>query len=697
MNRRTFFIWISLGWLASIFPWLVGTFLALVKRPQKVVAQSNKSPDITFYIAPDGKDSWSGQVRKPNNAETDGPFATLERVRDAIRQLKRQQGGSLKQPVTVMMRGGTYFLPKPLELFSEDSGTEKTPITYTAYEDETPIISGGRFIKGWEKETVAGKAMWTVTLPEVKNGKWYFQHLWVNGERRNRARYPSKGYLKIESVPDAGQDWSKGVNNFRYRKGDLQALSSLNRGEAVVMTRWVESRLPIASVDTSQGLIRFSKQSVFRLEPDDLYYLENIFEVLDTSGEWYLNQETGKLYYIPMPGEDIDDVEVIAPTLEYLIILRSNLKQGRSVRYINFEKLTFSHTDWKLPTNISGFAQNALGVPGAILGVGVQYCNWKECTFAHLGNHAIELFQGCQNNIISECEMFDLGAGGIKIGERTSQNSNISDAEATHHNQVIKNHIYDGGYFFPSAVAVRAVYSNNNLISHNHIHDFYYMGISVRGIWGYQATRSHNNIIELNHVHHIGKLSNGDGPLLNDKGGIYILGVQPGTVIRSNIIHDIDAYNYGGWGIYLDEGSSQIVVENNLVYRTRDGGFHIHYGKENKIHNNIFAFGKIAQIRRSKKENHVSFIFENNIIYWNQGKLLSGVWDDFNFKFDRNLYWHVGGRSVRFSSLLLDEWQKKGMDVNSLIANPLFAAPEEGNFQLQDKSPAFEVGFNPFF
>jgi parallel beta-helix repeat protein len=691
MKRRTFFAWISLGWLAGIFPWLISTFIAQVKRPQKVVAQSDKSQNITFYLAPNGKDSWSGQLTNPNGTNTDGPFATLERVRNAIRQLKRQQGGSLKQTVTVMIRGGTYFLTKPLELFSEDSGTEKTPITYTAYEDETPVISGGRLIKGWEQETVKGKAMWTVTLPEVKEGKWYFQHLWVNGKRRNRARYPNTGYLKIESVPDAGQNWSKGVNNFRYRNSDLQAWSSANRGEAVVMTRWVESRLPIASIDESQRSIHFSKQSVLRLEPGDLYYLENIFEVLDTPGEWYLNRETGKLYYIPMPGENINNVEVIAPTLEYLVLLRSDLKRDRSVRYINFDKLTFSHTDWQLPPQASGFSQNALGVPGAIFGVGVQYCNWKQCTMSHLGNHAIELFRGCKNNSIIECEMYDLGAGGIKIGERSSQLPDITDAEESHNNQILKNHIHDGGYFFPSAVAVRAVHSNHNLIAQNHIHDFYYMGISVRGIWGYKPTRAHNNIIEFNYIHHIGKLSNGDGPLLNDKGGIYTLGIQPGTVIRSNIIHNVDAYNFGAWGIYLDEGSSEIVVENNLVYRTRDGGFHLHYGKENIIRNNIFAFGKLAQIRRSRNENNLSFTFERNIVYWDTGTLLQGKWDDYNYFFDRNLYWQVNNEVIRFNGLSWEEWRNRGMDEDSLIADPQFVDPEQGDFQLKSRSPAFSI------
>lgn len=692
MNRRTFLGSIALGFLMASTPSIAMGWLGTQRRSRKLFAQSRRTDSISFYVALNGKDSWSGKLPAPNEDGTDGPFATLEASRNAIRQLKKQSG-SLRQPVRVEVREGTYFLERTFSLDDEDSGSEDSPVTYTTYNNEKPILSGGRLIQGWQEEEVNGKTMWTVSLPEVKAGKWYFQQLWVNGKRRKRARYPNEGYLKVEAVPDAGKNWMQGQNNFVFKQGDLPNWASGNRGgEVVVLTRWIESRLPIAKIEKSSRSLQFSKKSVFRVEVGNLYYLDNIFEALDKPGEWYLDKEKGKLYYLPMSGENIETAEAIAPKLTFITLLRGTPKAKKYVEYVNFENLTFSHTDWQLPPQVSGYLQNALGVPAAIFGVGAKYCTWKNCAIARVGTHAIELFRGCQNNTITGCNMYDLGAGGIKIGERVTNVPKITNSEEANRNQVIKNHIYDGGHFFPSAVAVRTVQSNYNRIAQNHIHDFPYMGISVRGNFGYARTRAHHNIVEFNYVHHIGKLSNGEQPILNDKGAIYVLGLQPGTVIRSNIVHDVDGAQTWAWGIYLDAGSSEILIENNLIYRAAGGAFHLNYGRANIIRNNIFAFGKFAEFRRSKAEKQLSFRVENNIFYWDEGKLLDGEWQDFKFKFDRNLYWRQG-KEIDFNGLSWSEWQAKGMDKNSRIADPLFINPEAGNFRLRSDSPAYKLGF----
>ena len=75
-----------------------------------------------FHVAPTGSDGSPGTAAEP--------FATLERARDAIRELKK--AGSLTEPVNVIVQGGTYQLTKPLELTKADSGTAAVPVVYRA-------------------------------------------------------------------------------------------------------------------------------------------------------------------------------------------------------------------------------------------------------------------------------------------------------------------------------------------------------------------------------------------------------------------------------------------------------------------------------------------------------------------------------------------------------------------------------------
>ena len=213
--------------------------------------------------------------------------------------------------------------------------------------------------------------------------------------------------------------------------------------------------------------------------------------------------------------------------------------------------------------------------------------------------------------------------------------------------------------------------------------------------WGYGPTAAHDNRIEFNNLYNIGR------GMLGDMACIYSLGIQPGTVERNNLCHDVTRYAYGGWGIYTDEGSSQIVIENNIVYRTQDAGFYQNYGRENIVRNNIFALGQEAQLQRRRQEAHLSFTFEHNIVYWNQGKLFQDIWKkgplfyDDQLHLDYNLYWQASGQPIQFVKESLAEWQKRGQDVHSLVADPLFVDPEHGDFTLKPGSPAAKIGFQP--
>ncbi|MGC9054820.1 MAG: right-handed parallel beta-helix repeat-containing protein, partial [Candidatus Hydrogenedens sp.] len=259
------------------------------------------------------------------------------------------------------------------------------------------------------------------------------------------------------------------------------------------------------------------------------------------------------------------------------------------------------------------------------------------------------------------------------------------------YNTVENCFIHEGGRFLRAGIGIWIGRSSYNRVAHNEICDFRYSGVSVGWCWGYNPSSAHHNIVEYNHIHNIGKAQ------LADMGGIYTLGVSPGTELKNNHIHDImcDPEQYGGWGLYTDEGSSYIVLENNIVHHTLTGNFHQHYGRENRVINNIFALSAREQIIRSREEDHISFIFERNIVYYNNDQLLGSNWTNKKWQMDKNCYWNASGKDVMFKNKTFKQWQEDGFDVNSIIADPLFENPDKCNFRLKEDSPAFRIGFQP--
>ncbi|MCX6619912.1 MAG: right-handed parallel beta-helix repeat-containing protein, partial [Acidobacteria bacterium] len=157
-----------------------------------------------------------------------------------------------------------------------------------------------------------------------------------------------------------------------------------------------------------------------------------------------------------------------------------------------------------------------------------------------------------------------------------------------------------------------------------------------------------------------------------------------------------DRYGRGGWGLYADEGSSFISWRSNLVFNTKTGSFHQHYGASNIVQNNILAFGLNGQLQRSRVENHLSFWFRNNIVDWDGGPLFTGSWADSNVVLEQNLYWNGSGSRIDFNGLSLAQWQATGKDRGSVIADPQFMSASDRDFRLADATSGRAVGFVPF-
>jgi len=644
----------------------------------------------TFYVATGGNDGWSGRLAEPNPGHSDGPFASVGRARKAVRVLRGQ--GKLPGPVTVGIRG-IHRLTEPIVFRPEDSGAAETPVTYTAYPGEKPVLSGGRVISGWRKTP---NGIWTAEVPDAKAGRWYFRQLFVNGRRACRARSPNQGFFHVEGLldPKPGAEWNQGVDKFRFKPGDIRPWNDLNNVEAVVFHSWNTSRVRMASVDAAKGIVAFTGPTIFRplaWDPNQRYYVENARELLDSPGEWYLDRTSGVLSYWPLPGEDLAKAEVVAPVLGELLRLEGDPDAGKFVDYLRIVGLTLQHADWLLPEKGYGDPQAAVTVPAVVSAKGARHCEVQQCEIAHVGTYGVWFSRGCKENRIVENHIHDLGAGGVRIGEPAMPPSDVTESTG---NVVSNNYIHDGGHVYAGAVGLWLAQSSHNEISHNEIHSFDYSGMSIGWNWDFSPNRTKHNRIEQNHVHHVVR------GMLSDAGGIYTLGVQTGTVIRGNVFHNIFPYMGSpamAWGIYFDGGSSEMLVEDNIVYHTLTGGIMATAAPANTIRNNIFALSAWQAAWRWGWIKEPPCLFERNILYLTQGELFhaDGGSSDFRSRWDHNLFWRTDGLALEFYGMSLEEWQAKGVDRHSVVADPQFVDPAHGDFRLKPGSPALKLGFRP--
>jgi len=665
-----------------------------------------------FFVSTEGADHWSGKLPEANDELSDGPFATVGKARDAVRELKRTAAAA--EPVTVWIRGGRYFLGEPLTFGPGDSG----PVVYAAYPGETPVFDGGARVSCWRETELNGIDVWAADVSALLAEGAGCGQLFVNGERRPGARRPENGYFRMESLPDpVGPDGAPRTpalrRSFMVGPGDLAPADDLAQAELVLLDAWVAERFDIESYDPTGRVVTVCGEGSRRIKPGVRYYVANVPEALRKPGQWCLDAAAGQLYYAPMAGETPERTAAFVSCIPQFLRVDGDPDAERYVESITFRGLAFEHADQGGPVRSP---QADCDVPGAIRLEGARCCTLADCRIEHAGWYGIELADGCTANRVVGCTLADLGAGGVKVGGADADGPR---ARLTGNNRITDNEVRAGGRIFHSAVGMLLMHSFGNEVSHNHIHDFFYSGISCGWSWGFGENVSRENRILKNHIHNIGQ------GVLADMGGIYMLGIQPGSTLRGNLIHDVSGESIA-WGVYLDEGCSHILVEDNVCWDISHEAFHLHYGRENTVRNNIFAFAGNGLISITRGPEHdtryahcgpnsrCSFTLERNILIADGCPLLfkyvatDGGLEDRPFRSDMNLGWDVSGKTPLWAgagfrphgggfekTYDLEAWRALGNDLFAEIADPLCADLAGRDFTLAPESPAFALGFRP--
>ncbi len=522
-----------------------------------------------FYVSPTGNDANAG-------TET-APFRTIERARTAVRTLTSGMTGD----IVVYLRGGVHTLANTVTFSTQDSGQNGFQVIYAAYPGETPMLSGGQRITNW---VPSGGNLYKAAVGTLR-----FRQLYVNGKRAIRARTPDAGsYYEV-------RNWDIGGRRIEVAKDEIGNWQRRNQAELVILGAGVnQSNLRVGGVSMSGNSafitpLEPERTRIFQqvYPPKSQYrpfYFENAFELLDSPGEWYLNTDTNEVYYWPLAGENPSVAEVVAPRLEQLVSVVGTL--NAPVHDLQFRGLTFEHTTWLVPSS-EGYVGDQASIvftqplpddeissyPGHRLpaGVHVEAANtirFERNVFRHMGASALNLYRAVNDAVVVGNVILDVSASGISVD--LNLQGNPSDQRViSRRTRLTNNYIAETGRDYYQSVGIMLGYTDAAVVEHNELQDMPYSGISVGWGWDNVDSALRDNVIRYNRIQRVLNF-------MSDGGGIYTLSKQPGTLIAENYVRDIVRTSVqGGFnisGIYLDEGSSQITVRDNVLVNTGDRG-----------------------------------------------------------------------------------------------------------------------------
>ena len=503
---------------------------------------------------------------------------------------------------------------------------------------------------------------------------------------------------------ESESEFGFGVRRSALAPGQFDSMI-LDDAMVVVYHSWTTPHHYIDRVITSNRTILFTNPpdrpiGAFVVQGKRRFHIENICEALVPNSFCFMNQT--KIVYLMTDGSyDLTKAQVITSVCKIVMTI-AGIDVNKPIKNIIIDNVAIQHSAWIIGRTQQADSQAASFLESTALYIAnAASVVISNVEISHTGSYGVWIKEGTNNINILNSFVSDTGAGGIRIGQMISPVPSPTTSI-----KIISNEISYGGNVFPSGVAVISHRAVDVVIADNSIHHHRYSGISTGWQWGYAPSYTSNILVQGNYIHNTGQ------HILCDHGGIYTLGIQPGTVITGNVIKNVFSYAIFMWGIYLDEGSSQIVVSNNIVYNTGWASFFQHYGANNTIINNVFARASLnpsphsdddnpdGDIHIGLAENHTSITFTRNIVYdVFQGENHSAYKSNPNttVSFSNNVYYNPYGTPLLFGSQQMSfiEWQKTGQDNSSMIADPLFTGDVNqcDFFTIQLDSPAAKLGF----
>ncbi len=523
-----------------------------------------------FHVAVDGQDGGPGTAEQP--------FATLVAARDAAR--KAGEG-----PHTIRVHAGDYFVTEPLQLTAEDNG-----LTIVGEDRAKVRLFGGKKLTGWQRD---GETFWQVDLPGVKEGTWDFRALLVNGRLATRATWPNTtdtldnlGKWDLPLLPMLAGFWARKptleeLTVMPYKAGDIPEDIDVRNAEVRLYHMWAESLLGVASHDRENHTLVMSSPASWPMGACNRrkYVIYNIREGMKEPGQWHLDRTNGRLVYWPLPEEDMATAEIVAPAVNQVIVLAGS--KEHPVVGVTLRSLTVECTSVDLKPGGWGGA----GLTGAI-----ELTNTKDCvldTLATTNVGGLGVAIGASSGgVLSNSEIGPTGACGLKAGA----NGIVVEG----------NHIHHVGFYFPGSAGVLMGGDGIRLVR-NEINDTPYSGV----IGG----SGRDCLIEGNLVYRA---------MLVMHDGAAIYGNLRESVIRGNMVRDIrpNGQGFGASGYYLDEGSHDCVIEQNVSLNVARPT-HNHITRGTILRDNTFISDEDMTVSFQSSEN---VTFTGNTLYV-KGKL----------------------------------------------------------------------------